>query len=865
VADLGRLSGCYDPQLEASCEVLCLDNRPCPEHLRCGSPPRGRRYAGHSEYPRVVVEPDYQVLFEESPDVLLVLRPDAPRYTIVAATRARLVATHTDRDQIGKGLFEVFPDNPDDPAATGTANLRASLERVLATRAPDTMAVQKYDIRGSDGVFQTKYWSPRNLPILSSSGEVAYILHRVEDVTELVRASEIGEELRDRTRAMEREVIRRSRELAEANRDLREANARLGELDAAKTAFFSNISHEFRTPLTLMLGPLEASLQDTTQPLGGEHAARIDMAHANALRLLKLVNALLDFSRLEAGRMTARFVAVDLSKLTAELAGMFQSAIATAQVELAIDCVSASEPAWVDRDMWEKIVCNLVSNAFKFTLAGRIAVRTRESADRFLLEVADTGIGIPAAELSRVFERFHRVAGSSGRTHEGTGIGLSLVRELVSLHGGEVTVESMVGVGSTFRVSIPKGNTHLPADAVSDQRGAETIGRDASAHAAEAARFSRQERPTAVPRGPGPELRAYVVLVDDNPDLRDYIAGLLAPTYEVATAADGEAALELIRRRVPDLVLTDVMMPRLDGFGLARALRADQRTSSLPIILLSARAGEGAAISGLDAGADDYVVKPFAAQELLARVRTHIVLARSRREFTAELERANRELDAFNYAVAHDLRAPLRAIDAYSKVLVEDHGPKLDADGHRCLSRITSNVRRMADLIESMLRLAKVSRCPLHWETVDLSAITSRIIAELHTRHPDRSVTVNIEDALSVRGDRTLLDAALVNLIENAWKFTARVPAAHIEFGRYPGDEPTFFVRDNGAGFDMAHSGLLFRPFHRLHTTEFEGTGVGLATVQRVINRHGGRIWGDATVGGGATFFFTLPERSHVI
>ncbi|MGE0550488.1 MAG: ATP-binding protein [Kofleriaceae bacterium] len=811
-----------------------------------------------------MAEPDFRVLFEESPDILLVLLPDAPRYTIVAATRARLVATHTDRDQIGKGLFEMFPDNPNDPAATGAANLRASLERVLATRAADTMAVQKYDIRGPDGTFQVKYWSPKNIPVLSAPGEVAYILHRVEDVTELVRASEVGEQLRGKTQAMEREVIARSRELATANRELRDANAKLGELDAAKTAFFSNVSHEFRTPLTLLLGPLEASLQDTIQPLNGEHVARIEMAHANALRLLKLVNALLDFSRLEAGRMTASFVPVDVAKLTSELAGMFQSAIAEAKIELAIDCTPGSEPAWLDRDMWEKIVSNLVSNAFKFTHAGKISVRTREAADRFIIEVSDTGVGIPAGELGRVFERFHRVVGQRGRTHEGTGIGLSLVRELVAFHGGEITVESAVGAGTTFQITIPKGNAHLPADTVSHHVGEVNIGRDAAAHAAEAKRFSRDDAARATAHDHISESeRAHIVLVDDNPDLRDYIAGLLSG-FDVTTAPDGQAALELIRQRIPDIVLSDVMMPRLDGFGLVRALRADPRTASVPIVLLSARAGEGSAISGLDAGADDYVVKPFSAPELIARVRTHIALARSRREFTNELERANRDLDAFSYAVAHDLRAPLRAIEGFSRALVEVQRSKLDPESERFLDRITTNVARMGELIESLLRLAKVSRTAIRMETVDLSEIASRVVEDLRTRHPDRAVTVKIDSACVARGDRALLDAVLVNLIGNAWKFTSRVPEARVEFARVAADDPTFVVRDNGAGFDMAHADRLFKPFHRLHTNEFEGTGVGLATVHRVITRHDGRIWADSKVGGGTTFFFTLPGRSRV-
>ncbi|HYX91240.1 MAG TPA: ATP-binding protein, partial [Myxococcaceae bacterium] len=509
-------------------------------------------------------ELDFKLLFEESPDVLLVLQPDAPRYTMVAATRARLAATHTTREQIiGRGLFELFPDNPDDPSASGVRNLRASLERVLTTRAPDTMAVQKYDIRGPDGSFQARYWSPKNLPILSASGEVLYILHRVEDVTELVLAHEKGEELRGRTRDMEREVINRSRELDAANRELREANARLGELDAAKTAFFSNVSHEFRTPLTLMLGPLEDALADSGGSLAPQQKARLELARDNALRLLKLVNALLDFSRLEAGRLRANFAPLDLAQFTAELAAMFQSAVDKAGIRLVIDCPPLSEPAWVDRDMWEKIVPNLVSNAFKFTLAGEIAVRVREGASSFQLEVTDTGIGIPESEMPRIFERFHRVAGAAGRTYEGTGIGLSLVRELVQLHGGRVTAESVVGRGTTFRIEIPKGFAHLSPESVSQAPADARVTRDATAPAAEAARWVTGSSDARAETAEGTRAsalngesgrRARVLVVDDNTDLREYLCGLLSPHYEVSSAADGLCALEAVRAGAPDLV-----------------------------------------------------------------------------------------------------------------------------------------------------------------------------------------------------------------------------------------------------------------------------------------------------------------------
>ncbi len=795
---------------------------------------------------------DFRLAFEASPDVLLVLLPDAPRFTMVAATRARFEATHMTQDMLGKGLFEIFPDNPDDPQATGTSNLRASLERVIATRAPDTMAVQKYDIRLPDGTFTTKYWSPKNIPVLSPSGELVYVLHRVEDVTALVEASELGQ-------AKEREVVQRSRELAAANDSLREANTKLGELDAAKTAFFGNVSHEFRTPLTLMLGPLADALESTSEPLGATQRARIELAHDNALRLLKLVNALLEFSRVEAGRVRAKHAPLDLSAQTAKLAGMFQSAFDKARIRLIAELPVPSVPAWVDREMWEKIVLNLVSNAFKFTLEGSITIRMREEDDAFVLEVADTGVGIPKQELPFVFDRFHRVAGTTGRTHEGTGIGLALVRELTELHGGHVSVESELGVGTTFRVTMPKGFAHLPPDSVSmTAEGPETT-RDASAHATEAARWVETAPvPHAEPDAHRDGARARVLIVDDNADLREYMSSVLGAHYEVRVAENGRVGLEAARAWRPDIVVSDVMMPLLDGIGLARALRADPATRSLPVILLSARAGDDASVEGLDAGADDYVLKPFSARELLARVRTHVDLSSARRTWALELERANQELEAFSYAVSHDLRAPLRSIDGFSRILTEDHAMALDADGKRVLSRIGNATHVMSELIEGLLELSKIARVDVENERVDLGALAADVVADLRRAHPDRSVRVDVAEGMFARGDRRLLRVALVNLIGNAWKFTSRRDQAHIEIGRGPDD--AFFVRDNGAGFDMAYAQRLFTPFQRLHPSgEFEGTGVGLSTVQRVVRRLHGDLWAEAAVDHGATFYFTLP------
>ena len=815
-------------------------------------------------------ELDYRLLFEESPDILLVLLPDAPRFTMVSATRARLAVTQTTYEQIvGQGLFDVFSDDPTDPSADGVRNLRASLHRVLATRAPDTMAVQKYDIQGPDGKFATRYWSPKNIPILDAHGAIQYILHRVEDVTTLMQATESNEALIDPARALEREVVARSRELGAANDALREATEKLKELDRAKTEFFSNVSHEFRTPLTLMLGPLEDALADAAEPLGLEQRSRIKLAHDNALRLLKLVNALLDFSRLQAGRVQARFAPLDVAQLTAELAGMFESAITKTSLRLDIECPPLSEPAWADRDMWEKIVLNLVSNAFKFTREGRIAVRVRENPDSIVLEVADTGIGIPDTELPRIFDRFHRVEGATGRAHEGTGIGLALVKELVGMHGGRVSVTSALGVGTTFSVDIPKGFTHLPAESVVQEAREAHASREAAAHIADAKRWLRvtdvttRLRQLSAPTATA--VRPRVLIIDDNADLREYIGSLLAPAYQVSSASDGLQGLAAAKRELPDIIVSDVMMPGLGGIDLVRELRADPRTASIPAILLSARAGQESAIEGLDAGSDDYLVKPFSAAELLARVRTHTQLALKRREWIDQLESANRELDAFTYSVAHDLRAPLRALNGMTEMLFEDKLAQLDDEGRRYLRIIRDSGARMAQLVEDLLKLSRITRSELARQPVDLSNIVREVAQGLSSTEPARQVSFIVQEGVRAEADPRLLRVALENLLGNAWKFTSKRTAARIEFGVDVGQEGSiFFVRDNGAGFDMAYADKLFGVFQRLHpVSEFEGTGVGLATVRRIVSRHGGRIWADGAPNQGATFFFTLGKSSN--
>lgn len=448
---------------------------------------------------------------------------------------------------------------------------------------------------------------------------------------------------------------------AQAYEEERRRAEALAEIDRAKTAFFSNVSHEFRTPLTLMLGPLEDALRSPELP--SPERDRLEVAHRNSLRLLKLVNSLLDFSRIEAGRARATYQATDLGAFTAELASNFESACERAGLELVIDCPSLAEPVYVDRDMWEKIVLNLLSNAFKFTFEGRITVRLRAVDGRAELRVRDTGVGVPRDELPRLFERFHRIEGQRSRTYEGSGIGLALVQELVKLHGGNLRAGSEVGLGTEFFVDIPLGTAHLRPDRIVGETAAaapqhtrawaaETLGWLQEAEIATAP-FGVKASEIAVPRA-----GARILVADDNLDMRTYVSRLLDRVAEVHAVPDGQAALEAIREQRPDLVLTDVMMPRLDGFQLLEAIRSDPALRDIPVIMLSAQAGEEAKVEGLEAGADDYLVKPFSAHELIARVGANLTLGKLRHE-TMRTLRKNDERQRFLLKLADVLR-PLR-------------------------------------------------------------------------------------------------------------------------------------------------------------------------------------------------------------
>jgi light-regulated signal transduction histidine kinase (bacteriophytochrome) len=358
-----------------------------------------------------------------------------------------------------------------------------------------------------------------------------------------------------------------------------------------------------------------------------------------------------------------------------------------------------------------------------------------------------------------------------------------------------------------------------------------------------------------------------ILVVDDLADNLQVLADILIREgFVVRPVTSAAMAFRTMAAALPQLILADIKMPAMDGYEFCRKLKADPATRDIPVIFVSALGETRDKLRAFEAGGVDYLTKPFQAEEVLARVRTHLALHDLRVSLerrNRELEQANQELDAFSYSVSHDLRAPLRAVDGFSQALLEDCQDSLGEDGKAYLSRIRLGVQRMAQLIDDLLKLSRLNRAELHPEPADLSGLFGQVAAHLASADPARQVQCTIQPGMLAHADPHLLRVVADNLLGNAWKFTSKRADARVEAGETvgPQGERVVFVRDNGAGFAMAYADKLFKPFQRLHRAdEFEGTGIGLATVQRIIHRHGGQVWAEAEPDRGATFFFSLPE-----
>jgi len=769
------------------------------------------------------------------------------------------------------------------------------------------------------------------------------------------------------------------------------------ELDELKSQFFANVSHELRTPLTLIMSPLARRLAATG--LSPEQRREDEMMLRNARLLYSHVSDLLDAAKLESGRMPVDYAQVELGGLTRAMASQFDSLAREKNIAYRIDAPTPLV-AEADAEKLQRILLNLLSNAFKFTPGGGcVEVRLRAEAGQAVIEVQDNGPGVPANLREAAFERFRQLEGGAQRRFGGTGLGLAIVKEFAELHGGSASVDEADGGGALFAVRLP---LHAPAGALIQDTASRLdplIDQQAV----------NELRPpvlnTAYPAATQPGANAPLVLVvEDNADMNAFIAEALSPHYRVACAFDGRQGLELALALQPDLVLSDVMMPRLSGDQMVQALRRQPGLAELPIVILTAKADDDLRVRLLKDGVQDYLNKPFAVEELLARVGSLIkdrkraadklgesetrfeatfeqaamgialvapsgrllrvnrklceiigyseeeLLARTFQEIThpddlqtdldqvqqmlsaeirsyamekryirkdntlvwinltvalvrkpdatpdyfiavvedvqarkqaedeirrlnsdlerrviertAELTVANRELDAFVYAVSHDLRAPLRAMSGFSQALVEDYGEQLQGEAKLYLEQIDIASHKMSALIDGLLVLSRSTRGELQHDAVDLSSLSERLLAELMRSDPGRQVAVQVEAGLRAHGDERMIEVVMCNLLDNAWKYTAYAAAPSIRiYAEEQDGMHRFCVADNGAGFDMSHANRLFQPFQRLHRQEeFPGIGIGLATVERIVHRHGGVIEAQGEVGKGALFCFTLPN-----
>ncbi len=541
--------------------------------------------------------PDFRTLFEAVPGLYLVLSPDLK---IVAVSDAYLQATMTTREQIlGRGVFEIFPDNPNDPGATGERNLRASFDRVLRYLVSDAMPVQKYDIRRPEsegGAFEERYWSPVNCPVLGPDGTVAYIIHRVEDVTDFVRLKQTGaeqskltEELRHRAVQMETEIFQRARELDEANRRLRAANEELARATRLKSQFLANMSHELRTPLNAILGFSE--LLDDTLGSKLEDKQRRWLTHVRSAgkHLLQLINDVLDLSKIEAGQLTFEFEHLSAEAALSEVLSVIKS-LAMPKTITVENRVAPDIAVYADRVRIKQVLYNLLSNAVKFTpKGGRIRVDAVRVGEQIEFSVSDTGTGIRQEDLGAIFDEFQQVRGSVRQGAEGTGLGLAITKRLVEQMKGRIWVTSEIGMGSRFAFTLPAGKLII----------------------------ERQPAPPAAGRA-----RPLVLVVDDEPAAAELLGNYIGSEgYEVAIASTGEQAIQQAERLKPDLITLDILMPTGTGWEVLLRLKNNEATKNTPVVVVSILDRKEV---GFVLGATEYLTKPVSKDALLSALGKHL-------------------------------------------------------------------------------------------------------------------------------------------------------------------------------------------------------------------------------------------------
>jgi signal transduction histidine kinase len=676
---------------------------------------------------------------------------------------------------------------------------------------------------------------------------------RLQDIADhraaLTRSAELNEqrfaELLEAKTEVERKVEQRTEELRTASQKLSDALAQLQALDRAKTDFFNNVSHELRSPLTLILAPLEDVVAGRT-PAGGTQSAFAAMQR-NAGRLLHLINTLLDLAKIDAGAMTIAPAPVQLSALVRGILNGFEPAAARKGVGLTLSAPDALPNVVLDASWIDSAVTNLVANALRMTDAGgNVRVTIEDLGAEVLIAVSDDGPGIAPDDHKKVFERFAQ-GDSNKRMVGGTGLGLVLVREAARLHGGDVALASEPGQGATFTLRLPRKPAGMASIAPPGM---------APRPLTLPPRIS-PEPPLALPSadraGPSPSAPLAVV-VEDNPELLHFMADVLCVRYRVRTAGNGREALELVSQVKPDVVVSDVAMGVMDGYELCRALRASEGTRALPVLLVTARTDVSSVLAGFEAGANDYVLKPFHGRELLARVDVHVRVRRMVQELA--LQERHAMLGVLAASVAHQVRNPLTSLVSGLPAMRRRIGAKIDEPSLELMDVMIDCAERIERLTHDLLDLSRVDR-----EEGGKYRPSDGLRAALRLFRTRAADGVTIEDDVEtsdvIDGRVGDMNHVFMNLLDNALRAigergTVRV-FGHMQDGFYVAR-----VEDSGPGVDEETARRIFEPFFTTREAG-QGTGLGLAIARQVVHAAGGTIEVGRSSLGGAEFTTRIP------
>jgi PAS domain S-box-containing protein len=784
---------------------------------------------------------EYQAVFDTLPQIIFLKDRDNG---IIRANKAAAESMGlTPADLEGRSTYELYPEH-------AAKYHRDDLE-VIASGKPKLDIVEPYEVAPGD----VRWVRTDKTPYRDAKGDIVGVVASVTDVTAWKRGEDERVRLYDKLR----------------------------ELDRLKTEFFANVSHELRTPLTLILGPVHKMLSMGDLPEEARH--ELELVGRNARILLKGVNDLLDVAKLDAGKMGVQYAPVDFVAMMRTAAAHFESLARDRGMSLLLEMGAPCILGQADAQSLQKALTNVLSNAFKFTPAGgsvRCTVRADPPSDDLprgavTFEIADSGPGIDAALREVIFDRFRQAEAGPTRRFGGTGLGLAIVKEVIALHEGHVSAGVAPEGGALFTIQLPllapaavpvapqaTGSTPPPDGAL------EVL--HAQVSAGEGRVVSHLQKATSSEASPGADPRALVLVVEDNVDMNRFVAEGLSTEHRVAVAFDGEQGLAMARALKPDLVVSDVMMPRLDGFSLVRALRADPNVSTIPVVLLTAKTDEASTIAGLGAGADDYLTKPFSLDELNARVRTHLKLAQARRELArrqeeaAQLQLAIQARDEFLSVASHELRTPLSALQLNLQLIEKLAPSDTDQRSALLLGRAIRCCGQLTVLIKSLLDVARAATG--HLEILptefDFNVLLRRVALRFDAQLADAGCLLEwhlgAPGATAMgRWDSLWMEQVITNLLSNAIKFGAGKPiaitcAVDKEIVRVS-------VHDHGVGIAPEHHLKVFQRFQQVAPARHHGgLGLGLWIADEIVKRHGGSLRVESQLGDGATFVMELPR-----